>query len=211
MDRNSNWLIINGFLENLREQAVDIYYEAFRGKLSTILRDDGRGKALFLRILDPEYAICAMTTDKSRLLGIAGFKTIYGSLAGGGMRDIVSVFGWFGATWRTPLLSLLERDIEPDQLLMDGIAVAREGRGSGIGTALLNAIVEEAARRGMAAIRLDVIGENERARSLYERFGFVAQRTEKIGPLKYLFGFRQSTSMTLDISSRQERQNSGGT
>lgn len=54
------------------------------------------------------------------------------------------------------------------------IAVAPEYQGRGVGTALLAALLEEAAARGCREVFLDVRADNDRARALYERFGFEA-------------------------------------
>ncbi len=47
------------------------------------------------------------------------------------------------------------------------------------GAALIEALAREARSRGFAELRLDVVGENLRARALYERLGFrVTERSE---------------------------------
>jgi [ribosomal protein S18]-alanine N-acetyltransferase len=53
------------------------------------------------------------------------------------------------------------------------IGVRPELQGRGIGARLLTALLEEAVARGCLEVFLDVRADNERARSLYERFGFV--------------------------------------
>lgn len=53
-------------------------------------------------------------------------------------------------------------------------------RGRGVGTALIDTLCREAARRGYQAIRLEVIDANPRARALYEREGFIATRTDRL-------------------------------
>jgi [ribosomal protein S18]-alanine N-acetyltransferase len=53
------------------------------------------------------------------------------------------------------------------------IGVRPELQGRGIGARLLSALLEEAAARGCVEVFLDVRADNRRARSLYERFGFV--------------------------------------
>jgi ribosomal protein S18 acetylase RimI-like enzyme len=82
---------------------------------------------------------------------------------------------------------------------MDGNFVDPTARGRGVGTALLDAIVDEARARGYAEVRLDVIDNNPRARTLYERRGFVAGDTQYLGPLKYLFGFSAATTMVRPV------------
>ena len=52
------------------------------------------------------------------------------------------------------------------------LAVARSAWGAGIGRALLDAALTEAASRGVTAVYLEVRVSNERARRLYESRGF---------------------------------------
>jgi RimJ/RimL family protein N-acetyltransferase len=44
-------------------------------------------------------------------------------------------------------------------------------------------------------VRLDVIDTNRRARALYERLGFAVEKTDDIGLLRFVFGFRRSHTM----------------
>jgi ribosomal-protein-alanine N-acetyltransferase len=52
------------------------------------------------------------------------------------------------------------------------IGVRPELQGRGIGARLLTALLHEAADRGCGEVYLDVRADNDRARRLYERFGF---------------------------------------
>ncbi|HEX6472577.1 MAG TPA: ribosomal protein S18-alanine N-acetyltransferase [Streptosporangiaceae bacterium] len=52
------------------------------------------------------------------------------------------------------------------------IGVRPDRWGRGVGTALLSALLAEAAARGCGAVFLEVRADNERARTLYRRFGF---------------------------------------
>lgn len=58
---------------------------------------------------------------------------------------------------------------------IQGLAVADEARGRGIGRALVRAAVTEARRRGARRITLRVLGHNTPARELYESEGFVVE------------------------------------
>ena len=78
---------------------------------------------------------------------------------------------------------------------MDGIAVDAAAWGRGIGTRLLDAICDHARDLDKTSVRLDVIDTNPRARTLYERRGFVTVRTEGVGPLRAIFSFRAVTTM----------------
>ena len=82
---------------------------------------------------------------------------------------------------------------------MDGIFVSETARGQGVGTKLLNATKEKAISLGCSTVRLDVIDTNPRARSLYERQGFVAGNTNNIGFFSHIFGFQKSTTMVFQL------------
>lgn len=59
-----------------------------------------------------------------------------------------------------------------DQGEIANIAVAPDQRGQGVGRALLDAALGEAATRGIAAVFLEVRDSNQRARELYASRGF---------------------------------------
>lgn len=58
---------------------------------------------------------------------------------------------------------------------IQGLAVAEEARGRGVGRALIRAVTEEARRRGARRLTLRVLGHNTPARKLYESEGFVVE------------------------------------
>ncbi|MCU1589712.1 MAG: Ribosomal-protein-S18p-alanine acetyltransferase [Frankiales bacterium] len=60
----------------------------------------------------------------------------------------------------------------PDEAFVQTIAVARDEQGHGLGTRLLQALLDEAARRNQRRVVLEVRADNARAIALYERFGF---------------------------------------
>lgn len=189
-----SFVIHYGLPDHLREDAARLYWQAFGGKLGQVLGPRDKAYALLARVMQGDHAIVALS-DKGALLGLVGFKSPGGAFAGGGLGDLIGVYGTPGALWRAGILWLLERDLDNDRFLMDGICVADLARGQGVGTALLDAICAEGRRRGYPSVRLDVIDKNPRARALYERQGFVATRTSHIGALRWIFGFSAATTM----------------
>ncbi|UUV06312.1 GNAT family N-acetyltransferase [Ruegeria sp. YS9] len=187
--------ISRGFADQERAQAAALFWQAFAAKLGKVMGPDEKGLAFFEIALNPDFALVARD-ETGRMLGLAGFKTRDGAFSGGSMSDLARVYGWFGAIWRALVLSVLERELKPGVFQMDGIFVAAEARGKGVGTALLNAVKSEARNRNMSEVQLDVIDTNPRARSLYEREGFQPLGQEKTGPLKYLFNFGSATKMS---------------
>lgn len=183
-----------GFAPEERETAARLFWSAFRGKLWRLLAPEARAIAFLADVLSPDHAISARAPDGT-LLGLAGIKTDRGGLMGGGLRDLARFYGWVGALWRGPLLALMERRMESGILHMDGICVAEDARGLGVGTALLSAVKSHAVTMGARAVRLDVIDTNVRARALYLREGFEPVGNEDLGIGRYVFGFRSSTRM----------------
>lgn len=60
-------------------------------------------------------------------------------------------------------------------LAVNGLAVAPQAQGQGVGRRLIESIVEAAKQRGLAKVTLRVLGHNTGARRLYERCGFVVE------------------------------------
>jgi ribosomal protein S18 acetylase RimI-like enzyme len=56
-----------------------------------------------------------------------------------------------------------------------GMAVAREWRGRGVGSALMEAAIEWARERGLHKLSLGVFAHNAAAIALYRKFGFVEE------------------------------------
>jgi ribosomal protein S18 acetylase RimI-like enzyme len=191
--------IKRGLPEHLRQEATALYWQAFGGKLGRVMGPDPLAHDFLARVIRPDHALVALD-DAGRLLGMAGFKTPHGSFAGGDWADMRAVYGVFGMVWRGLSMALLSREIDNDRFLLDGICVASGARGLGIGTALMAAIEDEAHARGYGYVRLDVISSNWRARALYDRLGFLAIKTQKLGPLRHLFGFDAAVTMVKPVN-----------
>ncbi len=181
-----------------REAAARLYWQAFGGKLERVMGPEPLALQFLARVIRDDHAIAAVN-EAGALVGLAGFKTPGGAFAAGGIADMQAVYGLYGGTWRALLLRLLHGDTDNDRFLLDGICVAREMRGRGIGSALLREICGEAVRRGYRAVRLDVIDSNWRAQALYRRLGFVAVQSHGIGLLRLVFGFSSAITMVRPV------------
>lgn len=183
-----------GLPPGTRPAALRLYWAAFGPKLGRVLGPEPCALAFLDRAMRGDHCLAAVAHD-GRLLGIAGFRTDLGSFAGGSPADLHAVYGWAGGFWRARLLGMLGDAGEGRQFLLDGLCVLPEARGQGVGRALIAAICAEAARRGHDTVRLDVVDTNLRARALYERLGFRAVRTARIGLLRHVFRFSAATTM----------------
>jgi len=187
-------ILQQGFEDKLRGSAAALYDDAFGAKLGIAIPDAELRKEVLERGMDPAYSFAAISGDQ--LVGIAGFKTGQGSFTGGiSLSLLKETLGTAAVLRAAPVLALFQRRRVPGQLLMDGIAVSPAMRGCGIGTQLLNRLIEYARSEGYRSIRLDVIDTNPAARRLYERIGFTPVRTERFGYLEWLLGFGSAVQM----------------
>jgi GNAT superfamily N-acetyltransferase len=187
-------MISRGFSEAEQGHVAQLFWQAFSAKLARIMGPDARALQFFNGCLNPNFALVARD-EQGQLLGVAGFRTDAGGLVDGSLQDMARVYGWIGGVWRGLLLSLLERKVQPDVFQMDGLFVDASARGLGVGTALLEAVFQEARQRQLGCVQLDVIDINPRARALYERVGFAPIGEEETGPLVHIFGFGKATRM----------------
>lgn len=192
--------VAKGFAPDERDTIARLFWAAFSGKLGRVMNPTEKALAVLAPSLDPQHCLTARD-PQGVVLGAAGFKTPDGAFIGGSFADYRRVYGGFGAVWRVGLLSLLERDLSQDSLLMDGIFVSQNARGRGVGSALLAAIKAEARARNLHAVRLNVINSNPRARALYLRHGFVSEGTETMGPLRHIFNFDSAEAMVWTTQS----------
>lgn len=190
--------IEGGLPDHLRDEAADLYWAAFGEKLGRVLGPERLALVFFARVMRADHCLTAYDRE-GRLVGLAGFKTERGTFAGGTEQDLRAVYGTFGGRWRAMVLRLLGSESDQARFLLDGLCVRPDCRGQGVGSALLQAFMAEGRARGFGAVRLDVVDTNWRARALYERQGFVVDRTSAIGPLRLIFRFNAAHSMVRPI------------
>jgi ribosomal protein S18 acetylase RimI-like enzyme len=194
----AGWSLHLGLPTALRAEAARLYWQAFGGKLGVVLGPEPRALAYLARVIRADNVIVALD-DTGRLLGLAGFKTPQGGFASGSGKDLRAAYGVVGGFWRARLLGLLSNEVDNENFLLDGICVAPEMRGMGLGSALMAAICAEARARGYAAVRLEVIDTNWRAQVLYHRLGFAETERHSIGVLRHVFGFEAAVTMICPV------------
>lgn len=190
--------IVRGIPTTDIPQAARLYWQAFGGKLGQLMQPEDKALALVTRVLRPDHGLAAYVDG--RLVGLVGFKTPHGALVNSTLADFRAIYGPISGTLRALGLSLLERDVDNTNFLLDGICVDASAQGNGVGTALLSALEDEARAQGYASLRLDVIDKNPRAQALYTRLGYQVSQTTRIGPLRHVFGFAASTTMIKQLA-----------
>ena len=195
---NSGITIQQGFPDVLRSEAAALYDAAFGSKLSIAIPDTNQRIDFLREGFRPDFCFVAMSDSK--LVGIAGFNT-----ATGGFHEenafvrLYAQLGLLGAIRASVVLLFFERKCENGQLLIDGISVAPEKRGSDIGSSLLRQLQEHARIGGYHTLLLEVIDTNPAARRLYERLGFVATGKTSFNYLRGLLGFGAAITMEYPV------------
>lgn len=178
-------------------RAGDLYLEAFGAKLLPLLGPPARLRRLLLGGLNRQRALGAYD-ETGRLVGLLGYHWEGQALSDISFNALQHEFGLWGASWRMLIMAiLLDRKADhPKQLLMDGIAVAPEMRGKGVGTELFSYLESLALKLGAEEIKLDVIDSNFGARKLYLRLGFDEKGHTRVPEfLKRWLPINGSTSM----------------
>lgn len=177
-----------------RPQAAQLYWRAFGGKLGRVMGPEPKALAFIERVIDPGHVIVAADAAGG-VLGVIGFRTRCGSFVGGTKADLVAVYGRFGGFWRSLALQALAHDLPSGTIGIDGLAVAEEARGLGLGGALIEELCRTAQARGYGVVRLDVVDQNLRARALYDRLGFAVTGRADRWLTAAVFGYRTAVAM----------------
>ncbi len=179
-------------------KAAELYEQAFGEKFRAAIPSTTDRLALLSECLIPEFSLCSL--DEGEMIGLAGFQTELGALTGGiTLSTLLKHCGLVKGMWAALVLSLLDREANASELVMDGIVVDAAYRGQGIGAELLDGIIEYARDQGYERVRLDVIDTNPRAKALYQRKGFEAKEHTSFPWLKWLIGFSGATTMVYEL------------
>lgn len=189
--------IVRGVPAGQRTRVAELYWEAFASKLRPALGDARRGVPLLEDCVAEDRFLCAVADG--RVVGVLGFHHDGRSGLDPTHRALAARYSVRTAWLRLLLLAPLERTPRPGELLLDGVCVDAQARGAGIGTRLLDEAAVLATELGLHAVRLSVVDTNPRARALYSRLGYRAERTERLGAIGRIYGIAASTPMVLTL------------
>jgi ribosomal protein S18 acetylase RimI-like enzyme len=91
------------------------------------------------------------------------------------------------------------------ELYIDSISVAENGRGQGVGSAMMNYADALALKKGLDTVSLRVMFENPRAKALYERCGFSEVSTTVFPFLKKTTGYSGAFFMVKDLKQELKK------
>ena len=107
----------------------------------------------------------ALLASVKRLIGRDDAEYLLGAPGDGPAAGVVQVRYRWGIWW------------DAEDCWLEDLFVAAEARGSGLGRALTEAVIERARERGCGRVELDVNSENAAAQALYRSLGFDTGKT----------------------------------
>jgi GNAT superfamily N-acetyltransferase len=178
-----------GLPECYRRQAAEMYYEAFHRELAPILGTREASLALLEQILDPESTI--LVAQQDQLVGIAilerkAYASAAAHRASGLRRQIGLVYSRFRRR---------------QDLLLESLVVLPAMRRTGIGTCLLQAVLDWAKVNGIGLVWTEVEATDSQpsAHCFFERLGFAAVNTRQYPHLYCSMGLWSVTTMIKSI------------
>jgi ribosomal protein S18 acetylase RimI-like enzyme len=190
--------ILDHLLEGHRRRAALIYYSGLQAKLAPVFGPPLTALAVLPGSL--QASRCLIACAGGQPVGVLGIQDQQGSFVEPSVRSMIRHYGPVMGLARAALLMTMDHTLPPGHLYLDGIAVAADHRGRGIGTALIQALEARAKENGFATVSLEVIDTNPQARKLYQRLGYQEIAIHTMGPFSRLFGFRTTCRMTKHLS-----------
>lgn len=173
--------------KEFEEQAALLFYNSLIEKFAPILNSQEKA----LEVLKSSFIsdMCIVAIHENKLVGLVGMQTTKQGFIEPDFKAMQKVYGFWGAWIRLAKLALLHHKAKGDELYIDGIVVADEMRGRGVGSKLFEQVVEHAKKENLEYITLEVIDTNPKAKALYERLGFKVQSSRSLFPYNKLLGF----------------------
>ena len=166
--------------KNQRVRAIEIFYDAFEQKIRALIKSKEKALAIYNRSLKNDQVFYAFLDGN--IVGLIGLHYKNKPFLEFKYRDLRKYFNPLQSYFIYRIYKLTSPKIKDDVLRIDSIAVDKSFRSLGIGTQLINNVLEFAKNKGFKEVVLEVINTNPKAKELYGRMGF---KEEKI--VRYYF------------------------
>lgn len=189
-----------GVPKNQRVTVAEMFHESFGDKYDLMFGDKTKTVAFVSAALDDSKTIVALKDGKA--VGFSGLHYGGKSFIQSDGREIVRVFGLgaFKVLLIYSMFSFKRAGSDNKELLLETLAVSAKERNKGIGQKLLQFTIDYARSQKFSHIKLDVISTNPKAKSLYERIGFVESNVQKVPfPFNKLMGFDSMIEMAYEL------------
>jgi len=167
--------------------AAELFLSALADKFVPILGDGLKAT----KFIESGIVInsCFSALEDNKILGILAVQTENQNFLNHSFKEISIHYGFWGAIFKGFALHLLQHKPKPEELYIEGIAVVDFARGKGVGTKMIDTLMNFAQTENFRKITLEVIGSNQRALQLYKRLGFAIKKSSKIWPVNKIIGW----------------------
>ena len=189
--------------EEQKIEIVNLFFENFSKifqNLKLFSKDNKKLLEYLGKNLNYENVICIINEDE--IIGVLGFKVINKSFINYKRSNFIEVFGHFGGNYRylsNMFIGFFESVPKKDEIVIEMVAVNSKFRSMGIGTLLINQILDIGKKEKKSKILLEVVNTNPRAKFLYEKLGFQVKKKTYFGFLTYNSGFSSVEYMFKEI------------
>lgn len=187
-----------GIPESARDQAAELYATVFAAKYQYLIGDGQQAMRIIAACLCINQAFAAFCQDQ--LVGLAGFNREGSHFLRLRAAVLINEFGLLVGLWRYLIHRIQRKRVPARDLQIDGIVVAPEWRGQGLGSELIDRLGYLAQQRNLSGLRLGVVDTNPRARQLYERLGFLVVETRHYAWLRTFIPFTALHIMRLPLA-----------
>jgi GNAT superfamily N-acetyltransferase len=185
--------------ENQLNQAMDIYYFAFKQKIKLLIKSKEKAVEVYKKSLNADRIFYAVMENK--VVGLAGLHYENKNFIDVEYRSLRKHFNPFRSYFIYSIYKLISPKIKEDVLRIDSLAVKESVRGLGIGSQLIDKVFQFAKSKGFNEVILEVVDTNPKAKKLYEKIGFKEKKLVKYYFLTRPAGFSSEYIMSYDMKN----------
>ncbi|GCF93196.1 hypothetical protein NRIC_10870 [Enterococcus florum] len=163
-----------------KRQAVEVFLEGF-GHMMTFTKNAEKLRALFLKAFHPSYML--LYVENQQVLGVLGMATNNVRPIKFDKKQCKELFGRVKGSMICAQMNAIfqSQAVEKDtDLYLDVIATAKEARGRGIATKLIEHCFQLSDYQDYY---IEVLSKNTNAKRLYEHLGFVGYKHSRFSPI----------------------------
>ena len=189
---------ITNFTEDFKKSdMLRIFYDSFERKITAFIKSKQKARSIYENSLNTDRIMLAV--EDKKITGMAGLHyddRNFTDIKYDTLKMHYNPLNSFFMYW---MLRLMTPKVQKGTVRIDSLAVDRSYRGKGIGTKLIEGVIEFARQNGYSEVLLEVVDTNPKAKVLYERMGFKVKKKVNFYFLTRSAGFSSEYIMVYDI------------
>lgn len=204
MEKIDDIKITNSATKNQIDQAIEIFYLAFKKKLRALIKSKEKTIAIYKKSINYDRVLYALKDEK--VVGIVGLHYDNKNFAKIRYEEVRKHFNFFSGYFIYLFYKIATPKIKDDVLRIDSIAVGEDFRGRGVGSMLIDEVLKFAKKKKFKEVILEVVDTNPRAKKLYENIGFKEKKLIKYCFLTKPAGYSSEFVMSYDMANYEYKK-----